>query len=256
MKIKFFTASKPSATHPKENQDAFFADDKNKTFGVFDGVGGVQHGSEAANWCAECFKREAGETGLEKAFESCHNLLNKKAKSTFGHEIATTATVLKISLKRTSALIIWGSVGDSRVYHFIEGHLTQVSTDDSLVTQAIEQGWINRQQAGKINEATSLKELSTTEKSLFEGRNIITQVMGIGETKLKIGKFGVKRGDLILLTTDGVHDNLVNKEIGQILKQNSKDPAESLVEAASRISKGRLLRAKPDDMTAVVVKLE
>jgi len=64
-------------------------------------------------------------------------------------------------------------------------------------------------------------------------------------------------GDRILLCSDGIHDNLTNDEIEEIVKQaDSTTVAQTLVEHAlerSRQESSVTMRAKPDDMTAVVI---
>lgn len=255
MKLKFYSATLPSTTHPKENQDAFFTDEKNKTAGVFDGVGGLSYGTKAANTVSDCFKKQLAKGSLETAFEVCHEILKNKSRSEFGKDMGTTGTVAQIYLKQQTVLVAWGSVGDSRIYHLSDNRLKQESTDDSLITQAQERGWLNHEKAERINQATDLKGLNEVEKNLFNGRNIITQALGIGDMKPTIGKFNAKKGDQIILTSDGIHDNLTNEQTEEILKQEPLDPAKKLVEEATIVSESNSLRAKQDDMSAVVVEL-
>jgi len=255
MNLKFYSFSIASATHPKENQDRFFIDEKGKAAGVFDGLGGVSHGEQAASWCTDCFKKRLDIDNLERSFDFCHNFLKNKASGAFDHEIATTGAIIKIFTHRNTSLVVWGSVGDSRVYKYSNNKLIQLTTDDSLITQAFERGWIKQRQEKKIDQTADPQKLNPIEKNLFQSRNIITQALGIGVMKPRIGKTGVKSGDLIILTTDGVHDNLVDKETEQILEVDSKDPAKDLVREAIRVSETDSVRAKADDITAVVVKL-
>ena len=257
MKLNYFAASIPSISHPKENQDAYFIDEKEGMAGVFDGVGGLSHAGQAASWAASCFQTELRLESLEKTFQKCHMTLKEKGIETFGREGATTVAIVKIyPTKETESLIVWGSVGDSRIYHLTSERLQQVSICDSLVTQSLEKGWINQAKAGKIDQATNLKGFNEVEKGLFQGRNVLTQALGIGIFQPRIGKFKVKKGESVILTCDGVTNNLTEKEIFTILKQSEKDPAKALVEAAAKISQGISLRAKADDMTALVIKFE
>ena len=257
MKLKFFTASISSISHPKENQDAYFIDEKEGMAGVFDGVGGLSHAGQAASWAASCFQTELRLESLEKTFQKCHLTLKEKGIEAFGREGATTVAIVKIyPTKETESLVVWGSVGDSRIYHLTSEGLQQVSISDSLVTQALEKGWINQSKAEKINQATSLKGFNEVEKGLFQSRNILTQALGIGIFQPRIGKFKVKKGETVTLTTDGVSDNLTEKEISGILKQAVKDPAKALVETAAKVPQSTSLRAKPDDITAIVLRFE
>ena len=60
------------------------------------------------------------------------------------------------------------------------------------------------------------------------------------------------------MTSDGVHDNLTSIEINRILNaQNQPDLASSLIEyARQRSTEGGIhVRAKPDDVSAVVIEV-
>ena len=84
---------------------------------------------------------------------------------------------------------------------------------------------------------------------------MVTQALGIGEMSPNIGKFKALIGDLIILTSDGVHDNLTNAQMEKILIQKPPNPAKKLVEESVVVSEGRTIRAKADDMTVLVVEL-
>src|SRR3990167_3466672 len=100
MKLKFYTASLTSINHPDENQDAFFTDEKLRAAGVFDGVGGLSHGKEAAASAAEFCKIEISQVGIEKTLGSCHKFLKEKARKEFGKDIATTGVLIQIYSKQ------------------------------------------------------------------------------------------------------------------------------------------------------------
>ncbi len=67
----------------------------------------------------------------------------------------------------------------------------------------------------------------------------------------------IQPGDRILLCTDGIHDNLTDDEIEAILRTGPRTTvARVLVEhalARSRQEREITLRAKPDDMSVVVL---
>jgi len=256
MKIKFFTASLPSAAHPEENQDTFFIDKENNTAGVFDGIGGIAGGKEAATWTKKCFESSLVLESLESVFRKCHFLLKEKGEAAFGNQVGTTAALVKIYPHEAEPLVIWGSVGDSRVFRFSSQRLLQISIDDSLIIQALEKGWIDQVKAESIDQAERLKGFNKVESGLFKSRNVITQALGMGIMEPRIGKFTGKEGDLIILTSDGVHGNLTKRQIEEILQKNPKNPAKKLAEAAFQVSQGVSLRATQDDITAVVLKLE
>ncbi len=68
----------------------------------------------------------------------------------------------------------------------------------------------------------------------------------------------MQEGDRLVITTDGIHDNLTNSEIEALLQQmGSSDVAvNALVQAALLRSKHPShIRAKHDDMTEVALSL-
>jgi len=52
---------------------------------------------------------------------------------------------------------------------------------------------------------------------------------------------------------DGIHNNLTFNEIEEVVSHNS-DVARLLIEAASKRSKEKHFRSKPDDISAVVME--
>jgi len=255
MRLKFYSYSLPSVTHPEENQDAFFIDRKNNAAGLFDGVGGLSFGKEAAISASEFCRVELTQSGIENTLVLCHEFIKVKSEKELLKDAATTASTIQIYPAQSPAIIIWGNVGDSRIYHLSSGGLKQESTDDSLITQAREREWINEEREAKINQATNLKGFSEVEKNLFDSRHILIQALGLGEMKPRIGKFRAQKRDLVLLTSDGVHDNLTNKQMEEVLKGRSQNPAKELVDKAKKVSEEGSIRAKPDDMTAIIIEL-
>lgn len=254
MPLRYFTASRPSPAHPDSNEDVFFVDPERGLAGVFDGVGGIAGGGEAARLASRCIQETLiSNENLKRAFERCHAYLREQGEKRYGHQIATTGVVVVLEVGRLT--VRWGSAGDSRLYHYHAGSLAQISSDDSLISQALDSGWITRERAEAIQEATGLEELNPIERNLFGARNIVTQSLGIGRVIPHVGTFDAAHGDLLVLTSDGVHDNLTNAEIAAILRKGEGDPAAAIVHAARVVSQGASLRAKPDDLTAVVLEL-
>ena len=74
---------------------------------------------------------------------------------------------------------------------------------------------------------------------------------------IHVNQVSVYPGDRILLCTDGIHDNLVDEEIEEILKTGARtSAARLLIENSIRRShqeRDTTVRAKPDDMSAIVM---
>lgn len=128
----------------------------------------------------------------------------------------------------------FGHIGDSRIYHLAKRkkELKQLTSDDTYV------GWLQRQ--GKINER---------EAKTHPQRNVLQRALG-GENQFvepHVGAAVWERGDTFLLCTDGLTDGLYEHHMVDLLREESENPARSLVEAAVKHS-GR------DNTTALVVR--
>jgi len=99
------------------------------------------------------------------------------------------------------------NIGDSRVYLFSNNKLKRLTTDHSIITEMIEQGIISPEEAKKSSLG-----------------NIITSVISSNLSDIKIdieGPFKLKEKDIIIISTDGLHDYLSDNEIENIIKQNN-----------------------------------
>lgn len=152
-------------------------------------------------------------------------------------------------------------VGDSRVYLLRAGQpLQRLTRDDGYFTLRIEDHTINEADALRIDQATEADQLNDTEREIFHKRNGITQSLGHRVHKnnptptIHTAHTNVMPGDRILLCSDGIHDNLTDSEIEAILRQQARTTvARHLVQRAINRSHEECLRAKKDDMSAIVI---
>lgn len=110
-------------------------------------------------------------------------------------------------------------VGDSRAYVLRNGVLVQVTRDQSLVNQLIEAG-----------------QLTEEEAETFEHNNIILQALGTAETvQVDLTYVELRRGDLLMLCSDGLSGMVRNDEIREVLKtaQNPLEACETLIKRAN-----------------------
>jgi protein phosphatase len=147
-------------------------------------------------------------------------------------------------------------VGDSRAYLFRTGLLEVLTTDHTRSRYAIGTGEAALQQE-RLADTDSLDILSDEDIAAFRERNVIGASLGrSNEVCADVKHFDVERGDIIILTTDGIHDNLTTQEMQQVLvNARNANYAELLTHAAKERSRQPHLRAKKDDMTAVVVSI-
>jgi protein phosphatase len=286
--LSFASYSVASERHPERNEDSFITDQESGLAGVFDGVGAVATATiSASQIAAQVILQEWKQFILQKQPE--HPLLTLGPQDT---DIDLKATLSKIaeeanlqiraSHKRkmfrkvehqattmvlaalcrqlgvNEYLMAFVSVGDSRIYLLREHQaLTCLTRDDGYLTQLVERQTITEADALRIDQATHPDQLSGTELSYFKKRHEIFQVLGASPITIQGNLTRIIPGDHILLCSDGIHDNLTNDEIEEVIKQ--MDPttiAQVLVERAlerSRQESSGTMRAKPDDMTAVVI---
>jgi protein phosphatase len=129
--------------------------------------------------------------------------------------MGTTVAIVKVEIDR----IYVAHVGDSRVYQWHEGILTQLTTDHSLVEELVRRGGITKEQAKDHPQ-----------------KNVLTRALGTpGNIEVECTEHRINKGDLILLCTDGLTSMLDNDEIASILALglSPQESAEALVQAAN-----------------------
>jgi serine/threonine protein phosphatase PrpC len=90
---------------------------------------------------------------------------------------------------------------------------------------------------------------------MFKKRNIVSADLAGLESAPMTVRADARRGDLILVMSDGVHDNLTHQEIEMVCAA-STDPdtlGKRLAAAAWTRARSNHLRAKDDDITAAVL---
>jgi protein phosphatase len=176
-------------------------------------------------------------------------------------ELATTVALVAFCKQPgiSHYTMISAHVGDSRIYLLREQeHLQRLTSDDGLLTKLIENKMITQERALRVDQAMRADELTDLENCFFRLRGGITQALGYAvPPTVHIGKTVIKPADRILLCTDGIHDNLTDEEIESILRKSPRTSvARVLVERSwqrSREDGTRTIRAKPDDMSAIVL---
>lgn len=278
--------SLPCERHPERNEDSFLIKEHTGLIAVFDGVGGSVAGDIASQAA-----RRAALTGWKGALGQIHHQQNVRrflkdrdtvdlctllrhlielADETIRTEgvreagtddLATTVAIAALCHKpdKNEYTMVYAHVGDSRVYLLREGEpLQRMTVDDGLLGKLIENEIINEEDSRRIDQAMRSDDLTDAELSYFRLRGGITQALGGPlPPEIHIDEMPIAIGDRVLLCTDGIHDNLTDLEIEEILRKSPRNSAaRKLVEYAlvrSREERDITIRAKPDDMTAIVL---
>lgn len=263
--------TKANEKHPLINEDSSFTKEKKDgsiIFGVFDGMGGVAYGRESSSFCLSAVESQLDSinptTPLQDIGDRLRTIsedvndefLNKKSEIHLGGSTGVFGMI--IPDKSGGHMAIISNIGDSRAYVFRNGELIRITTDDSQIRFDYPEKFTEMQ--NHIDEASRIEELTDEEVKAFKTRNVITGCFGNPSVRPEIVTFPLEKGDILLVTTDGVHDNLTATEIKNILnlqkRNGSLDISKSIVNSSIRRSQEGSYRSKADDMTALVIKFE
>ena len=235
------------------NEDNHLIDEHLGLFVVADGMGGHEAGEVASKLAIDTIfnrlkdfetlykkKKEKNvanivNTLLQEAVEEANNKTHAQNIANGqpeGRGMGTTVTGFLISALNPSKQrkLYSFNVGDSRIYSFLKGKLTQLSTDHSHY-----QLWLDTGKEGKAPRS-----------------NIIYKAIGpwsriIADQQV----FPIHSSEIFLLCSDGLSDMLSDEEIGHIMRTNRKNPlkqmAQSLIDAANEAG-GK------DNITVILVK--
>ena len=274
----------PCERHPLRNEDSYLLDPASGMMAVFDGVGGSAAGEIASqtaeqavrqhwkqNWHQLNKSRKARQilescdkidfcTLLEQLLDFADEQVRTSGAQMAGTtDLATTVAIAALCRQNHEMHMFYAHVGDSRAYLLPEeGSLRRLTTDDGLLGRLVENQMMNEEDARRIDQAMYASELTDLELSYFRHRGGITQALG-GPLRptIHIDSTPLTLGDRVLLCTDGIHDNLTDVEIEKILRHTPRNlAARNLVEHSllrSRQERYATIRAKPDDMSAIVM---
>jgi PPM family protein phosphatase len=215
---------------------------------------------------AETDRAELVQRFIEKAHVAVRTRGPRRVRDRYGdvgEALTPKTTVALVALSTIgqspgySAVYAW--VGDSRVYLLPAGQaLSRLTSDDGLLTELVRVGLLEEESAMRVDQATQPWHLTRQERIFFEKRNGITQALGDELAPvIHVKQATILPGDRLLLCSDGVHDNLTDKELETLLRQGARTTvARHIVEAAAVQSRRDIMedmRSKPDDMSAVVI---
>lgn len=204
-------------------------------FAVADGMGGEVAGDYAAEisleMMADLLENEIFDEQKLSLFvkEADRAVLNKAKKNNALEGMGTTLTCALLQER----ILYWSHVGDSRLYAVQNGELFQITKDQNMAQFLFEEG-----------------EISAEDINVHPSRNQIDQSLGCGECIPVKGKLAVSVGDMVILTTDGLHSALTFEKLYSVLK--SKADVET---KAQRLIKMALDASGKDDMTIVIVEI-
>ncbi|MFC0646263.1 PP2C family protein-serine/threonine phosphatase [Cellulomonas phragmiteti] len=215
------------------NEDALLA--YPPVFLVADGMGGHDAGDLASRIAVEEFAQLAGQSSATSDdVHACFARTSMRIRTEFTRGRQGGTTVAGVAVTEHDGGWYWlvFNVGDSRVYRWSEGALSQVSVDHSVVQELIEAG-----------------ELTPVTARSHPERHVLTRALGTGEPP-EPDYWLIPAGvdDRLLICTDGLTRELADAEIADVLAALD-DPQE----ASARLVQDALERGGRDNVSAVVV---
>ncbi len=211
----------------KLNQDYVYVSERpigslDNLFVVADGMGGHNAGDLASQISVTTIVDtiiKSKETEriciLEDAVKEANKLISDMAKDK--EELQGMGTTVVVATFDGKQLFV-ANVGDSRLY-ICNQTITQITRDHSLVEEMVRLGGIDKKKA-----------------RFHPDKNVITRAVGVEET-IQIDFFDteLRKGDVVLMCSDGLTNMLDDQEIQVIMSINGdlEHKAKALVEAAN-----------------------
>lgn len=130
--------------------------------------------------------------------------------------------------------VYFGHVGDSRLYRYRDGALSQVTEDHSLVQELVSRGLMTKEEA-----------IASSNK------NLVTRALGIEESVvIDVSDETWRDGDVYLLCSDGLNDVLRDEQITDILSDKADDMEATIDTLIATVNQS----GGPDNVSIILVR--
>ncbi|MBK4735310.1 PP2C family protein-serine/threonine phosphatase [Noviherbaspirillum pedocola] len=236
--LRWLSASRSHPGAVREiNEDALLDCPERGLWAVADGMGGHSRGDMASRVTIDTLEHMPAAPGLTQAVAEVHERLQS-----VNHQLQMEAALRDVGTIGTTVVVLLAAnhrcaylwVGDSRIYRFRDGQLTQLTSDHSVVGELVARGALSPQDAAS-----------------HPARNLITRAIGAMEPlDAEDGLVDVSAGDMFLLCSDGLSNEVGNEEIARLLAcHDCHRAAEGLVDLA-------LAHGGRDNVSVVVIMAE
>jgi len=194
---------------------------------IADGVSSSEYGAEAATACVHGFLADYFSTpdswsvkkSAQQIFTALNSWLYRQDSRGDNRRHGRATTLSAVVFKSTTAHLF--HIGDSRIYLLREGSLEQLTTDHRF--------WVSAD------------------------KSYLGRAMGIDtQPQIDHRRVSVETGDIFILTTDGIHDFLTDREILHSVQSLHKDPRK----AAEVLARQALANGSTDNVTCQVLQVE
>lgn len=199
----------------KNNEDEYYIAQRQQPetyslLAVADGMGGHKAG-EVASKIAINYLRQYKfniSTGLQQQIEEVIAAINREIiqRAVDKKNLDNMGTTMSMGIIYNKKLFT-GHIGDSRIYMFRDDHLSQLTTDHTLVNELVRQ-----------------KKIDQEEAFYHPRKNILTRALGL-ETDIQseINYYDLQPEDILLFCTDGLSDLVKFARIETIIRDNNPD---------------------------------
>ena len=211
---------------------------------VADGVGGHAAGEKASRMAVEGVVRLLGKgqpsassvTSPDGRLRHMHDALTRINGEVFAAasapETRGMGTTLSVAIVEGPSL--WGGhLGDSRIYLYRDGTLSQLTPDHSWVAEEVARGAITAEDARR-----------------HPRRNLLTRAVGTqAEVEPTTLSAQLQQGDTLLLCSDGLHGLVTDDRIAAVLSSKEPDEAAKVLVNMANTAGGT------DNVTVVVARI-
>jgi serine/threonine protein phosphatase PrpC len=209
---------------------------------VSDGMGGEQAGEVASALVVETLSRvlrdlapenEESKTAISKVIENAVSKANDEvfAAAKDPGKRGMGATLTAVFVKSGNAYI--AEIGDSRAYLLRGRRIRQMTKDQSFVQLLLDSGAISEEEA-----------------QTYPHKNIILQAIGQQrDLSVALGKLALRRGDRLLLCSDGLSNKVTPEEMREIICD-----AGTIAEACAKLVETANERGGDDNSTVVLAE--
>ncbi len=223
----------------EENEDTvqYLSKGKNSTFyAIADGLGGHGGGKAASQAAIECVTDFYTSTDISnpKEFNIWFQGANQRVLDMQTKECEMKTTLVTLLIEGSTAM--WAHVGDSRLYHFVDGRLVSRTFDHSVSQMAVLRGEIKDEEIrGHCDRNKLLKALGREETISID----VSTIVDIS-----------KNEHAFLLCTDGFWEYVTEADMTKALKASA-----TASDWVSRMVKILKRNAKPgnDNNSAIAV---
>lgn len=222
-----------------KNEDRYLIrkiDDDSWLLAVADGLGGETDGDVAAEIAISALKeiRTGGVNGQEQLVTAV-----SAANKAVMRRVLDNSDLVGMGTTVTAALVNsgkahWVHVGDSRFYLVRGSELMQITRDHTLVQFLLDEG-----------------EITPAEAQTHHSKHVLDQCVGCRYCAPESGQLTLRKGDVLVLMTDGLHDHVDPAILkSHLISRNTPGAkAERLIESA-------LSTGGKDNITIVLAEVD